>query len=287
MAWFSKPKFGGIATNKKKSDIPENLWAKCEQCHEILYRPELERNLSVCMHCSFHFRIGHRKYVELLLDENSFEEKYGNIRSTDPLDFPDYKKKLKKGEEISGIPEAIVVGMGSINGILIAAGFSDFGFMAGSMGSAFGERLYRIIMDAAERKLPVVIISASGGGARMQEGILSLMQMAKVSAALDRLSKARQPYISVLTHPTMGGVMASFSSVGDVILAEPGALLGFAGPRVIQETIGQDLPEGFQRSEFQLAHGMIDTVVSRKDLKSTITMILNHLLKLPPRGNLQ
>lgn len=280
MAWFKKPKFGGILTSKKKTDIPENIWSKCENCNEILYRMDLERNLSVCSHCGYHFRIGHQKYIEILLDENSFVEKYAGIHSVDPLDFPDYKKKLKKGEERAGIPEAIVVGTGKVNTIEVAAGFSDFGFMAGSMGSAFGEKLYRLIMDAVEQKLPVIVVSASGGGARMQEGILSLMQMAKTSAALDRLGKIGMPYISILTHPTMGGVMASFSSLGDVNIAEPGALLGFAGPRVIQETIGQDLPPGFQRSEFQLNHGMVDMVIPRKDLKQNITWILENLLQL-------
>ncbi|OQY29723.1 MAG: acetyl-CoA carboxylase carboxyl transferase subunit beta [Candidatus Cloacimonetes bacterium 4572_55] len=278
MSWFKKPKFGGILTNAKKTDMPDNIWSKCDNCGEILYRTELDRNLSVCSHCGFHFRIGHGKYIKILLDENSFVEKYMTIRSSDPLDFPDYRKKLRKGEERAGIPEAIVVGTGKIGGIDIAAGFSDFGFMAGSMGSAFGEKLYRIIMDAVELKVPMLIVSASGGGARMQEGILSLMQMAKTSAALDQLNKAGLPFISILTHPTMGGVMASFSSLGDIIIAEPGALLGFAGPRVIQETIGEDLPDGFQRSEFQLNHGMADMVIPRKELRPTVTLILQGLL---------
>lgn len=279
MAWFKKPKFGGIITSHKKTDIPEDLWAKCDSCNEILYRQELERNMSICPNCGFHFRIGHQKYIDILLDENSFSERYEGIRASDPLDFPDYKKKLKKGEQVAGIPEAIVVGTGVMEGLTLAAAFSDFGFMAGSMGSAFGEKLYRITMDACHERLPLVVVSASGGGARMQEGVLSLMQMAKTSAALKRLEEACLPFISIVTHPTMGGVMASFAAIGDIVIAEPGALMGFAGPRVIQETIGQDLPDGFQRSEFQLEHGMIDMVVSRKELRTTVLKMLNILLK--------
>jgi acetyl-CoA carboxylase carboxyl transferase subunit beta len=273
MLWFRKKKTFGLAATRKK-ELPDGLWLKCEKCGEILYRQELERNLWICGKCSYHFRIGCKKYAEILLDQGKIEEMNGNLASTDPLDFPKYKEKLKKSQSVTGLNEGVVTGRAEIDGHPVVIAMTDFDFIGGSMGSVVGERITRAIRLAAHEKTPLVILTASGGGARMQEGILSLMQMAKTSAALAELSLAKVPYITILTHPTMAGVMASFASLGDVIIAEPGALLGFTGPRVIQQTIGEELPKGFQRAEFLLDHGMIDMIISRRELKSTLARLL-------------
>ncbi len=274
MPWFRKKKEFGVKPQKKK-ELPDGLWLKCEKCAEILYRMKLERNLWICGKCNFHFRISSRKYAEILLDDGKIEEIDGNLTSKDPLDFPKYKEKLKKSQKTTGLTDGVITGRAKIDGLDVIIAMTDFDFMGGSMGSVVGERVARAIRLAIHERFPLIILTASGGGARMQEGIFSLMQLAKTSAALAELSMAKVPYITVLTHPTMAGVMASFASLGDVIIAEPGALLGFTGPRVIQQTIGEKLPDGFQRSEFLLEHGMIDMIVGRKDLKSVLSRLLN------------
>ncbi len=273
MLWFKKKKEFGLKPQKKK-ELPDGIWLKCQKCGEILYRMELERNLWICNKCNFHFRIGCRKYAEILLDDGKIEEMDGKLTSKDPLNFPKYKEKLEKSQKATGLNEGIVTGKAKIGDQDVIIAMTDFDFIGGSMGSVVGEKVTRAIKLAVRERVPLVILTASGGGARMQEGILSLMQMAKTSAALAELSMAKIPYITILTHPTMAGVMASFASLGDVIIAEPGALLGFTGPRVIQQTIGEELPGGFQRSEFLLEHGMIDMIVNRKQLKSTVTRLL-------------
>ncbi len=276
MLLFKKKKPLGIE-NERKS-LPDGLWYKCDNCGEILYRAQLERNLWVCPKCGHHFRIGALKYREILLDDGKFDEEIApNLESVDPLEFPDYPKKLKKSQEKTGLKEAAIAGVGRMGGKKVVAFITDFGFMGGSMGSVVGEKFYRAARKAIELKVPLVAITASGGGARMHEGIISLMQMVKTSLAALEMDEAGIPYIVVLTHPTMGGVMASFASLGDVLIAEPNALLGFAGPRVIRDTIRQELPKGFQRSEFLLEHGMIDMVVPRKELKEKIVKILDIL----------
>ena len=274
MSWFRRTRPPRVRRQKKK-EIPDGLWLKCDKCGEIIYRKELLQNLSICTKCGFHFRINSRQYVEILLDDGAIEEIDADLATTDPLGFPDYRAKLREAQTRTGLREGITSGRGRIGGHPVVFAVTDFEFMGGSMGSLVGEKVARAIRLATQERLPLIIVTASGGGMRMQEGILSLMQMAKTSAALGDLGRSRIPYIVVLTDPTMAGVMASFASLGDVILAEPGALLGFAGPRVIQQTIGEELPPGFQRSEFLLEHGMIDKVVSRKELKATIANILD------------
>lgn len=261
---------------EEKLVFPEGLWVKCESCGEILYRNELAKNLWICPKCNFHFRISCRDYISLLLDDGRLEERDQQIESADPLDFPDYKKKLKSSQQKTQLKEGVIYGRANINGVPIVFSAMDFGFMGGSMGSAIGEKVARSVRLACADRCPLIILSASGG-ARMQEGIFSLMQMVKTSAELALLAKQHIPYISILTHPTTAGVMASYASLGDVIIAEPGALLGFTGPRVIEQTIGEKLPPGFQRSEFMLEHGLIDMLVSRKDLRSTLIKLLNVL----------
>lgn len=281
MSWFKREKAGITVTDKKA--LPDGLWIKCENCGEVLYKKELERQYSVCSKCGFHFRITCNEYIALICDEGSFVETFGNIRSADPLKFKDserYIDRIKKAMQKTGMTEAVKTGTAAINGIPVVLGVMDFRFVGGSMGSVVGEKIARATMLALEKRLPLIIVSASGG-ARMQESAYSLMQMAKTSARLAMLAEARLPYISILTHPTTGGVTASFSMLGDVILAEPGALIGFAGPRVIKQTIGQDLPEGFQRAEFLLEHGFIDAVVHRKELKQTLYSLLTFFLDEP------
>lgn len=254
----------------------QDAWVKCEGCGEILYRKELSRHSWVCPLCTHHFRIGSREFLTLLPDENSFEPRHESLRSTDPLHFVDSKKyvdRLRQANEKSPASEAVVTGMARIGGHSVSLAIMDFGYLGGSMGSVVGERIARAIDDALKSRSAMVILSASGG-ARMQEGVLSLMQMAKTSAMLGRLREARLPYISILTHPTTGGVTASYSTLGDVILAEPNALIGFAGPRVIRETINQELPDGFQRSEFLLSHGLVDCVVDRREMRATLVSLL-------------
>ena len=277
MSWFKRKEKGVITTEKKH--IPDGLWIRCDQCNEILYRKELERNLYVCSKCDLHFKIRSHQYFSLLLDEGSFEEFNANILSVDPLKFKGVKKysdQLRDNIKKSGINGAVRTGRGLIDGIVVNISVMDFAFIGGSMGSVVGEKIARTIEHAIEDKSPLIIISASGG-ARMMEGALSLMQMAKTSALLAKYSDSGGLYISVLTNPTTGGVTASYSMLGDIILAEPGALIGFAGPRVIKQTIGEDLPEGFQRAEFQLQHGFVDAIVPRVELKERIVQILRIL----------
>jgi acetyl-CoA carboxylase carboxyl transferase subunit beta len=273
--WFKKKV---KAKPEEKLKLPDGIWVKCETCGEILYRKELEKNLWICPKCNFHFRINNRKYISLLFDNANLKEKDENIEALDPLDFPEYKKKIKIAQEKTGMKEGVVYGLASIGNIEVVFAAMDFAFMGGSMGSVIGEKIARAIRLAREKKLPLIILSASGG-ARMQEGILSLMQMAKTSAELALLAQKKIPYISILTHPTTAGVMASFASLGDIIITEPGALLGFTGARVAEQTIGEKFPPGLQRSENLLAHGMVDVVVSRKELRNTLIRILSIIWK--------
>ena len=286
MSWFRKPKQKLRASDRR--DLPTDVFEKCPECGEILYRARLEQNLNVCPHCGHHQRIGAEDYLQLLLDDGVYEERYAELRSADPLSFVDlkpYPERLAAAERKTGQGDAVRTVLGRLDGIDVALAVMDFDFIGGSMGSVVGEKIARLGRDAADQRRPLMIVSASGG-ARMMEGILSLMQMAKTSAVLARLHDEKVPYISVLTNPTTGGVTASYAMLGDAILAEPGALIGFAGPRVIEQTIKQELPEGFQRSEFLLEHGMVDVIVDRRELKKTIARLLRHMLGLPePAGN--
>ena len=259
--------------NEKASDMMIGKWVKCDKCKEIIYKDDLHQNLSVCPNCGKHFRLSSRRRIKQIADEGTFEEIGGDILTKDPLNFKGYMKKVEMLKEKTNIQEAVKCGICEIEGEKAVLAVMDGNFLMGSMGSAVGERITLAIETAVEKKLPLVIFCVSGG-ARMQEGIISLMQMAKTSSALTKLDKAGQLYISVLTDPTTGGVTASFASLGDIILAEPHALIGFAGPRVIEQTIKQKLPEGFQSSEFVLEHGFIDKIVERKDMKSTIAKLI-------------
>ncbi|PYM19621.1 MAG: acetyl-CoA carboxylase carboxyl transferase subunit beta [Candidatus Rokuibacteriota bacterium] len=275
MAWFRRKPEDTEGTPKKVV-IAEGLWIKCDSCKEIVYRAEVERAGRVCPKCRYPFRISSRERIGLLVDSGSFEEHQAALSSTDPLGFKDtkrYRDRLRAAKQKTSTEEAVVTGLARIGGYPAVLCVFEFGFLGGSMGSVVGEKLARGIELAIDKHLPVIIVAASGG-ARMQEGILSLMQMAKTSAALERLGRAKLPYLSVLTDPTTGGVTASFAMLGDVILAEPRALIGFAGPRVIAETIRQPLPEGFQRSEFLLDHGQLDMIVERRELKDTLRRLL-------------
>ncbi|MBA7655775.1 Acetyl-coenzyme A carboxylase carboxyl transferase subunit beta [subsurface metagenome] len=273
--WFKKKV---KAKPEEKLKLPDGLWTKCETCGEILYRKELEKNLWICPKCNFHFRINCHNYISLLLDNATLDEQDKNLESLDPLGFPNYKKKLKAAKEKTNMNEGVVYGFAKIDRIPIVFAAMDFAFIGGSMGSVIGEKIARAIRAAQKKEIPLIILSASGG-ARMQEGILSLMQMAKTSAELAILAQKRIPYISILTHPTTAGVMASYASLGDIIITEPGALLGFTGARVAEQTIGEKFPPGLQRSESLLAHGMVDLVVSRKDLRNTLIKIMNIICK--------
>lgn len=278
MAWFRKDKKPLKASDKR--DLPGDVFDKCEGCGEILYREKLAQNLDVCPNCGFHFRVTADRYVELLLDEGSFEEMDAHLRSADPLGFTDlkaYPDRIAAAEQKVGRNDALLGGVGTLAGLPVALAVMDFRFIGGSMGSVVGEKIARVGRRALAERRPLLIVSASGG-ARMMEGIYSLMQMAKTSAVLGQLHEEGIPFVSILTDPTTGGVTASYAMLGDVNLAEPGALIGFAGPRVIEETIKQELPEGFQRSEFLLEHGMVDRVVDRRRLKSTIELLLRHML---------
>jgi acetyl-CoA carboxylase carboxyl transferase subunit beta len=277
MEWFRKAKEGLIPQRRK--EIPDGIWVKCDSCGEIIYRKELEKNLWVCSKCDHHFRLRSKDYINLILDEGELEEYDANLEAGDPLEFKDSKKysnRIEESQKKTNLHDAIVTGIGKIGGREVSFAVMDFGFIGGSMGSVVGEKVARAIERSLQARIPLVIISCSGG-ARMQEGILSLMQMAKTSALLAKLYDQNIPYISVLTNPTTAGVMASYASLGDVIIAEPKALLGFAGPRVIQQTIKQDLPPGFQSSEFFLEHGFLDIISHRQDLKKTISLILGYL----------
>ena len=289
MSWFKKPKKKLTASDRR--ELPTDVFEKCPQCGEILYRARLEQNLLVCPECAHHNRIGAEDYVQLLVDDGEYVERFAELRSADPLQFVDlkpYAKRLEAAERQTGSTDAVRTVEGMLEGIPVCIAVMDFAFMGGSMGSVVGEKIARIGQRALETKRPLIIVSASGG-ARMMEGILSLMQMAKTSVVLAQLHEAGIPFVSVLTDPTTGGVTASYAMLGDVHIAEPGALIGFAGPRVIEQTIKQELPEGFQRSEFLLEHGMIDTIVDRRELKMTIGRLLRHMLGLPapeePNGN--
>ena len=276
MAWFFKKKEGEEGDRPKKVVIAEGLWVKCDSCKEIVYRAEVDRAGRVCPKCRYPFRISARERVASLVDEGFFEEREAGLRSRDPLGFKDTKKytdRLKAARGKTGMEEAVITGLARIGGYPVALAVFEFAFLGGSMASVVGEKLTRLIELAIQKRVPVLIVSASGG-ARMQEGILSLMQMAKTAAALRRLDAERLPYISLLTDPTTGGVTASFAMLGDIVMAEPRALIGFAGPRVIAETIRQPLPEGFQRSEFLLEHGQLDLVVERRELRDTLRRIL-------------
>ena len=270
------------AVNKKQSkvDIPVGKWIKCEACKEILYKDSLRDNLHICPNCGHYFRMHIGRRLELMIDEGTYTRFDLSIDTTNPLELEDYPKKLKSLREKTGLEEAVSCGTGNINGEKVVICVMDSGFLMGSMGVVVGEKITYAIEQSIEKRLPLIIFSVSGG-ARMQEGIMSLMQMAKTTAALTKLDKEGLLYISVLTDPTYGGVTASFASLGDIILAEPKAMIGFAGPRVIEQTIGEELPEGFQTAEFLLEHGFIDKIVERKDLKETIYQ----LLKLHKGGN--
>ncbi len=273
MSHFTKPK---LSTPKKRKNIPEGLWTKCPISDEIVFTKDLEANLMVVPKSGYHFPIGSRQRIASLVDADSFEEHDAGVKSADPLKFVDsaaYPDRIKKYEKESGLPEAVICGMGELHGIPVSMAVMDFRFCGGAMGAAVGEKITRAIERALKKKTPCIIVSSSGG-ARMQEGIFSLMQMAKTSAALGRLAEAKLPFISVLTHPTTGGVTASFATLGDVMIAEPGAMIGFAGARVIKETTKQTLPAGFQTAEFLLKHGLIDQIVSRLEMRDRLRDIL-------------
>jgi acetyl-CoA carboxylase carboxyl transferase subunit beta len=276
MEWFKKAKNG--LTRQEKKEIPDGLWSKCQACGEIIYTRQLEQNYWVCPNCKYHFRISSQKYIKIILDNGELEEKDANLESLDPIKFKDSKKypdRIKAAQIKSGLKDAVISGIGSIDSIPVSFAIMDFEFIGGSMGSVVGEKIARAIERSLERGIPLIIVSCSGG-ARMQESILSLMQMAKTSSLLALLAEKRIPYISVLTNPTTAGVMASYASLGDVVIAEPKALLGFAGPRVIQQTIGQDLPPGFQSSEFFLEKGFLDKIVERSQLRDTLILLLKY-----------
>jgi len=279
MAWFKKSK--EIKTEKKVK-IPEGLWIKCDSCKEIIYKKEIEKNLQVCPKCNYHFRISARERIDLIADEGSFVELDNDLTPSDPLNFKDkasYAERLNEYRLKSEMPEAAIYGDAVINTRPVVLAIMDFSFWGGSMGSVVGEKITRAAERALEKKIPFLTVSASGG-ARMQEGMFSLMQMAKVSAAVSRLKDSDVLYLSILADPTFGGVTASFAMLGDVIIAEPKSLIGFAGQRVIEQTIKQQLPENFQRAEFLLDHGMIDLVVERRELKSIVYKLIEHFMPL-------
>jgi acetyl-CoA carboxylase carboxyl transferase subunit beta len=280
VAWFKKTRKPiASSTAEKPSRVPEGLWVKCPGCTQLIYNKELETSLNVCPKCAHHFRISAAERLKGLFDRGEYHEHYCDLTSTDPLQFTDtkpYRERLKASQESSGLKDSVIVATGQLDGIEVIVAAMEYGFIGGSMGVVVGEKITRAIERALERRLPVIIVSCSGG-ARMMEGALSLMQMAKVAAALARLDRARLPFISVLTDPTTGGVTASLAMLGDLNIAEPKALIGFAGPRVIEQTIRQKLPEGFQRSEFLVARGMLDLVVDRRDMKATISRALRFM----------
>jgi acetyl-CoA carboxylase carboxyl transferase subunit beta len=278
MAWF-KRESGDLDNSGKKTVRTEGLWVKCEDCRQIIWKKDIEDNLNVCPKCDKHFRIDARTRLALLMDDNQYEVFDGNLSSTDPLKFVDlkpYASRLRQAQRDTGLRDAVINAQGKLLGRPVVASAMEYAFIGGSMGAVAGEMITRAVERALDSKTPLIIVSASGG-ARMMEGVVSLMQLAKISAALARLDKAKIPYISLLTDPTTGGVTASFAMLGDLNIAEPGALIGFAGPRVIEQTIRQKLPEGFQRSEFLLQHGMLDAVVPRKELKPYIARALDFM----------
>ncbi len=278
MDWFRRKK--GIETSEKKA-IPDGLWVKCDSCGEIIYRPELHKRMYVCVKCDHHFRVTSKEYIEYYFDADSFQEQFDNIQPTDPLKFRDTKKytdRLKAAQKKTGMKDAVITGIATIEGKPIVAAVMDFSFIGGSMGSVVGEKISRAIDLAMEKDYPFLIVSASGG-ARMMESALSLMQMAKTSAKLALLADKGLPFISIMTDPTTGGTTASFAMLGDVNIAEPGALIGFAGQRVIKQTIGQDLPEGFQRADFVLEHGFVDLIVHRQEMRSTLARMIDLFMR--------
>ena len=279
MAWFRKEK-KPRQPKGARLEIPADVWEKCESCGHTDIRENFNKTHNVCPSCDYHRRIRAIDYINILLDDGSIEEKDSDLRSVDPLNFPEYPGRLKKALTNAGDSDAIITATGTMEKMPVNVGVMDFAFMGGSMGSVVGEKIARLGQRSLEKKFPLIIVSASGG-ARMQEGVLSLMQMAKTSAVLSQLAERRIPYVSILTNPTTGGVSASFAMLGDAILAEPGAVVGFAGPRVIKQTLGQDLPEGFQTAEFLLDHGMVDSVVHRGQLKQTVGQLLRHMSGKP------
>lgn len=278
MAWF-KRESAELSTSGAKTVRTEGLWVKCESCRQIIWKKDLEENLNVCPKCQKHFRIDARARLALLMDDNQYETFAAGLSSTDPLKFVDlkpYSSRLRQAQQDTGLKDAVINAQGKLMGRPVIASVMEYAFIGGSMGAVVGEMITRAVERAADSRTPLIIVSASGG-ARMMEGVVSLMQLAKISAALARLDKTKVPYISVLTDPTTGGVTASFAMLGDLNIAEPGALIGFAGPRVIEQTIRQKLPQGFQRSEFLLQHGMLDAVVHRKELKPYIARALDFM----------
>jgi acetyl-CoA carboxylase carboxyl transferase subunit beta len=279
MAWFKKTRKPIESSGEKPSRVPEGLWVKCPGCSQIIYNKDLDKNLQVCPKCAHHFRINAAERLQALFDAGEWTEYFPNLTSNDPLKFTDtkpYRTRLKDTISKTGMRDAIVIATGKLDGLDVVVAAMEYAFIGGSMGAVVGEAITRAVERAAEKRIPLIIVSASGG-ARMMEGVISLMQLAKISAALARLDQAKVPYISLLTDPTTGGVTASFAMLGDLNIAEPGALIGFAGPRVIEQTIRQKLPPGFQRSEFLLQHGMLDAVVYRKDLKPYIARALDFM----------
>jgi acetyl-CoA carboxylase carboxyl transferase subunit beta len=279
MAWFRKER-KRRRLHSERLEIPPDAWDKCEQCGHVDLTDNFDRALQVCPECSYHRRIGARRYIEILTDPESFVELFGELRSVDSLQFEGYAERFVRAEKQANSPDAIVTGWATLSGLEIGIGAMEFKFMGGSMGSVVGEKIARLADRSLEKRAPLILVSASGG-ARMQEGVLSLMQLAKTSAMVACLREEGIPYISILTNPTTGGVTASYAMQGDVNLAEPGALIGFAGPRVIQQTIRQDLPEGFQTAEFVAEHGMVDKVVPRSELRSTTSRLLRMMLGQP------
>jgi acetyl-CoA carboxylase carboxyl transferase subunit beta len=283
MSWFDKLMPSRIRTEKRKHSVPEGLWVKCAGCSAQLYRAELNRNLHVCPKCGFHNRLSARQRLDLFLDPDARAELASEVVPMDPLKFKDSKKysdRLVEAEKETGETDALVVMQGAVKNVPMIAAAFEFSFLGGSMGSVVGERFVRAVQACCDEEVPFICFTATGG-ARMQEGLLSLMQMAKTTAALHQLAAAKQPFISVLTDPTMGGVSASFAFIGDLVIAEPGALIGFAGPRVIEQTVRETLPEGFQRSEFLLEKGAIDMIVDRRQLREKLHALLSHMLRLP------
>jgi len=278
MAWFKREQAEIDASGEKRVKT-EGLWVKCDQCRQVIWKKDLDQNFNVCPKCDRHFRIDARTRLALLLDDGQYQTEDGNLVSTDPLKFTDlkpYSERLKRAISETGLNDAVINARGKINGKAVIVSAMEYSFIGGSMGSVVGETITRAVERATDEKVPIIIVSASGG-ARMMEGVVSLMQLAKISSALARLDDAKVPYISVLTDPTTGGVTASFAMLGDLNIAEPGALIGFAGPRVIEQTIRQKLPDGFQRSEFLLEHGMLDAVVHRRELKTYISRALDFM----------
>jgi len=279
MSWFKRQPVEQLDTSGEKRVKTEGLWVKCEECRQIIWKKDLDQNLNVCPKCDRHFRIDARTRLTQLMDDGQYETEDGNIVSTDPLKFTDlkpYSERLQRSQRDTGLNDAVLNARGKLEGKPIIASVMEYSFIGGSMGCVVGEMITRSVEKATQEKLPLIVVSASGG-ARMMEGVVSLMQLAKVSAALSRMDDAKVPYISLMTDPTTGGTTASFAMLGDLNIAEPGALIGFAGPRVIEQTIRQKLPEGFQRSEFLLQHGMLDAVVHRRDLKHYISRALDFM----------